>query len=235
MSASYFNARFAREGLTDTAYELFPLENAGQFGQLLADRPDLCGVNITIPYKKAILPFLTEMAETVKETGSANLALIRRHPDGVKLSGFNTDAEGFAACLPTAGIHRNALILGTGGAASTVAWVLRKGGTGVTFVSRTTTSGHVITYRHLADHPEILENHTLVVNATPAGMFPETAGCPEIPFDRLSSHHFLIDLIYNPERTQFMIRGAAMGAKTMNGMTMFRRQAELSYALFMGK
>jgi shikimate dehydrogenase len=231
-SADYFNARFHSSGLEDHHYRLFPISDVGQIHRLLDEYPDLSGFNVTIPYKEQIIPLLSGIDETAKEIGSVNVVLINRAKKGVKLTGFNTDAGGFEYSLKGSAHHPKALVLGTGGAAKAVAWVLHKAGTEVIFVSRNSAGDSRITYKMLWDNPGLVGEHTLIVNASPAGMFPDSGTYPDIPYERVGTNHLLYDLVYNPGLTLFLKRGAEMGAKVITGEEMFLRQAELSYSLF---
>jgi shikimate dehydrogenase len=233
-SAEYFNSRFARDRITDARYELFPMRGLQELPTLLSDHPELTGLNVTIPFKEKIIPLLTGIDPAAREIGSVNVVLIKRKGTETGLTGFNTDAEGFLSSLPDIASHRQALVLGTGGAARSVAWALAKAGVRMLFVSRTPNGPNQIGYHALEEFPEIIREHTLIVNTTPVGMYPHTNICPRIPFVNIGKEHFLYDLVYNPSQTLFLKKGAGNGARTQSGEEMFLKQAELSYSLFLG-
>jgi shikimate dehydrogenase len=233
-SADYFNSRFSRDGIRDAHYLLFPIPALQELHILLRNHPGLSGLNVTIPFKEKIIPMLADIDPAAREIGSVNVVLIAREGKEARLKGFNTDAEGFLSTMPGAADHRQALILGTGGAAKSVAWALSKAGVRVLFVSRTPHGPAEIGYGVLRESPEIIRAHTLIINATPAGMFPHTDTCPRIPFEHIGKEHFLYDLVYNPSPTLFLLKGAANGARTQTGEEMFLKQADLSYSLFIG-
>jgi shikimate dehydrogenase len=218
--------------MEDHHYRLFPISDPGEIHRLIEEYPDLCGLNVTIPYKEKIIPLLSGIDGTAKEIGSVNVVLIHREEKSVMLTGFNTDAGGFESSLKGSAHHPKALVLGTGGAAKAVAWVLRKAGTEVIFVSRNSAGDSTITYKMLWDNPGLVGENTLIINATPAGMFPDSETFPDIPYDRVGTNHLLYDLVYNPGLTLFLQRGAERGAKVITGEEMFLRQAELSYSIF---
>lgn len=231
-SATYFNQRFSSAGITNARYELFPLPSLAEIHQLLQRIPALEGLNVTIPYKEQILPLLSGVDDLAATIGSVNVVLIE-HQDGIpKLTGYNTDAGGFLASLPGKEHHRRALVLGTGGAAKAIAYALSLTGTGVTFVSRNPRHPLTLSYKQLWDDPEVIGTHTLIVNATPVGMYPDTGTFPNIPYHLLGPRHLLYDLVYNPQQTVFLLKGETNGAQTQSGENLFLAQADLSYKLF---
>jgi shikimate dehydrogenase len=226
-SGRYFAEKFTREGITDYIYELFPLEDISAFHSLWESHPDLRGLNVTIPYKEKVIPFLTELSEVVRETGACNC--IKKTNNG--LVGYNTDVTGFETVLlrnlqPR---HKAALVLGTGGAAKAVKYVLTKNGISYLSVSRSEGSG-IISYANL-DHTLISE-HLLIINTTPLGMYPHTNEAPVIPYESITPRHFLFDLIYNPAKTLFLEKGEAKGAFIQNGADMLTIQAEESWRIW---
>ncbi len=231
-SADYFNQRFRSEGPEGSRYQLFPIPAVQGIVHLLEEHPDLAGLNVTIPYKEKIMPYLTALDDLAAQIGSVNVILIQSSGGLRRLKGFNTDAQAFIHTLPEPDRHRNALILGTGGAAKAVAYALNQTGIKSLFVSRHSSSPDTIGYDQLHRDPEIMAEHTLIVNATPSGMFPETDACPDIPYDRLDERYLLYDLVYNPDRTLFLQQGASKGAQIQSGEAMFVKQAELSFNLF---
>jgi len=231
-SADYFNNRFRSAGLTEYEYRLFPIPVLNELHHLLKEHPELCGLNVTIPFKEKIIPLLTSIDDLASEIGSVNVVRIRREDGTLRMIGYNTDAGGFLATIEGKEHHAKALVLGTGGAAKAVAYALRKTGAEVTFVSRNPAGPGTTTYKKLWENPGIVRDHTLIVNATPAGMFPHTDSFPSVPYEQLNESHLLYDLVYNPEQTLFLQKGADHGARTLTGEEMFLRQADLSYAIF---
>jgi shikimate dehydrogenase len=224
-SKNYFTEKFRREGITDAAYELYPIEHISLLPGILEKNPQLAGLNVTIPHKEAVLPFLAEKSQAVLETGACNCIKISK---GV-LCGFNTDVIGFAQSLkPYLGPqHTKALILGTGGAAKAVAWVLEKAGINYIFVSR---SGPGLSYQQI--NQDIIVKHKLIINTTPLGMQPNTEKKPSIPYSKLTAGHLLFDLVYNPPKTRFLEEGEQYGAVIVNGLQMLEIQAEESWKIW---
>ena len=222
-SANYFNKKFAEEGI-DAEYSLYPLERIDDFPALL-NRVSFSGMNVTIPYKSAVIPFLTELDETAKEIGAVNVI---RFLSGGKTIGYNTDAIGFMDSIgpKLKETDKRALILGTGGAAKACFFGLKKLGISATFVSRTPKAGQLsYSELHLADYQ-------VIVNCTPLGMFPKTAEFPLLPYEQLNQAQFLYDCIYNPEETVFLREGRARGCRTQNGMEMLFGQAKAAWRIW---
>ena len=228
-SPAYFADKFAKENIVNCSYESFPIDTVEKLPVLLSSIPELEGINVTIPYKRSVIPYLNFCSDEVTKMEACNCIKIR---NGL-LSGFNTDVVGFEKSLsdklrPS---HTRALILGTGGSASAVEFVFEKLGIDFLFVSRTPTpSKKSCTYRELTK--DIIEQRTLIINTTPLGMFPEVGNCPDIPYQFLTAHHYLFDLVYNPERTLFLQKGEEMGAITKNGSDMLIIQAEESWKIW---
>jgi shikimate dehydrogenase len=230
-SQTYFSHKFDRLRLTDCRYELFELAEASDLPQLLARYPDLAGLNVTIPYKEQIWPYLTRVASSAALVGAVNV--IEFLADG-SLVGHNTDYVGFRESLrkfyPAATTPgQRALILGTGGAAKAVAVALRELGIAYWFVSRDPLSAQ-LTYAELT--PAIISAHPLIINTTPLGTYPAVQECPLLPYDALTPAHYLFDLIYNPRETLFLERGRLAGAHTKNGFEMLELQAEAAWAIW---
>ncbi len=226
-SKKYFTDKFEREGIRDCRYELFPLEDIQALPGLVEKEPELCGLNVTIPYKQQVIPFLDQMDEEVKQMGACNcIRLIHG-----KLHGHNTDVIGFEISLRKKwhSSHDTALVLGTGGAAKAVHFVLTKMGIPFREVSRTRSPG-VLDYASLT--PDIIHSTRLIINTTPLGMYPDVGGLPEIPYDALGPQHFLFDLVYNPEKTGFLEAGERRGATIANGSEMLSLQAEESWKIW---
>ena len=228
-SRHLFNAKFEYEGL-DCVYQHFDLKMVEEIREVMATYPDLCGFNVTIPYKEAIIPLLDEIDPIAKEIGAVNVVKIT---DG-KLKGYNADIYGFEQLLNRAingKTINHALVLGTGGASKAVQYVLKQKGIAYSMVSRSVEKGDY-TYETLSD--EVLRQNHLIINTTPLGMAPKTEDFPDIHYQALSSKHILIDLIYNPKETAFMELGKTWGAKVYNGMQMFEEQAKRTWEIFNG-
>lgn len=242
-SKDYFTKKFEREGLTDCVYEIFPLPNLSGFEDLIRSEPDLCGLNVTIPHKIGVMFYLTEIDEAAKAIDAVNcIKVVNARPAAsffsgevssmnVKLIGYNTDAYGFEKSLSPLlkSNHTKALVLGTGGASRAVTYVLQKLHIEYILVSRRSV-GKQLKYADL--NQEIIESHPLIINTSPVGMAPHIDECPDIPYEYLSSQHLLYDLIYNPEKTEFLKRGEAKGAAIKNGMEMLQLQAEKAWEIW---
>lgn len=227
-SRQYFTEKFRREGLDDCRYELFPLPTIEALPGLLEAHPGLEGFNVTIPYKTAVLPFLTAFDPVVPEIGAVNTVLVRSSV----LAGFNTDVWGFSRSLQNflpPGFRSRALILGTGGGSKAVQYSLRKMGLDFTLVSRAPGPGR-LTYGDI--DRQVLNRHLLIVQATPLGMSPDEASYPLFPFHNLSRNHYLYDLIYNPTETRFLKLAGKRGCKVKNGLEMLYLQAERSWEIW---
>jgi len=231
-SEIYFTRKFAEEGISNAKYRLFEIPDIKDLENLIRTIPNLRGFNVTIPYKEKILPYLHDLSPEATETGAVNVVLVERKGDAVHLTGMNTDVGGFAGTLPEPFPYKKALILGTGGAAKAVARALRSKNTDIMFVSRNRQEDGIITYQELMEDPGMLKTRTMIVNATPTGMYPKAGEAPDIPYDAITPEHFLYDLVYNPGNTLFMQKGEARGAKVVNGYNMFTRQAEAAFHLF---
>jgi shikimate dehydrogenase len=229
-SKKYFTERFQREGISDTSYENFPIASVGELPLLIKKYPDLKGLNVTIPYKEAVIPLLSAKHPVVEAIGACNCIKLT---DGT-LTGFNTDVTGFERSLKRylSPIHNKALILGTGGAAKAVAYVLSKLNIQFMYVTRNSqaTMQPQINYAALTD--EQVASHLLIVNTTPLGMYPDIDKAPSINYDMLSSQHYLFDLTYNPEKTLFLKKGEAKGSCIQNGYEMLVIQAEESWNIW---
>lgn len=226
-SRFYFNEKFEYEGL-DCLYQHFDIKSLDELQGIMAKYPDLCGFNVTIPYKENIIALLDEIDPVAKEVGAVNVVTVR---DG-KLKGYNTDVYGFEQLLERATKNRDtshALILGTGGASKAVQYVLKQKGIPYSTVSRDAAKGDY-TYDKLND--EVLKANPLIINTTPVGMFPQVDNFPDLHYQALTRQHTLIDLIYNPRETAFMELGRTWGAKVYNGLQMFEEQAKKTWEIF---
>jgi shikimate dehydrogenase len=226
-SKGYFANYFLKENILDAQYENYPIESIDFFTGLWNNNPSLQGLNVTIPYKKLVIPFLQHPSSVVQSIQACNC--IKLH-DGA-FYGYNTDVIGFEqSLLPyLQPHHQKALIFGTGGAAAAVEWVLQKLGIAYQLVSRTASEG-CIAYESLS--PEIIEAHTLLIQTSPVGMYPNVDEAPNLPYEAISSKHHLYDLVYNPAETKFLALGAAQGATTQNGLEMLHLQADASWEIW---
>jgi len=226
-SKNYFAEKFEREDINDFRYDNFELTSIEEFPDLIKSTPNLLGLNVTIPYKKEVMPFLDEISEEAQAVGAVNTILKKKN----KLFGYNTDVIGFQQSLEPLlkSHHTKALILGTGGAAKAVAYVLNQLGIKFLFISRTP-SENQLTYSQV--DASVLESYPIVINTTPLGMYPKVDVAPGINFTSLNKQHLLYDLIYNPVETLFLQKGKARGATTKNGLQMLERQAEAAWAIW---
>lgn len=226
-SRKYFSEKFASEEIEAT-YENFDLQDINEFPGVLKKHKDLKGLNVTIPYKEAILPFLDTLDATAQEIGAVNT--IKVEEDG-SLTGYNTDYFGFFKSLKPflKPHHQKALILGTGGASKAVIYALKILGIQATFVSRTPSKNGIL-YEHLSE--EILKEHKLIINTTPLGTFPKIEEYPSVPTEYLEKEHLVFDLIYNPPKTRLMQLAEQRGATVLNGGKMLVFQAEKAWDIW---
>ena len=227
-SKAHFTEKFEREQLHDYVYDEFPLTDIFEFPNLLKTYPDLCGLNVTIPYKKAIIPYLDELDESACEVGAVNVITFIK--DG-RLVGYNSDVFGFEqSFLPLFKPHHQmALIFGTGGAAVAVATVLRKHKIPFQFVSRQKTP-ETLTYEEL--HQNGFGDANILINATPLGMTPNTDTFANLPYERITSDFLCYDLVYTPVETLFLIKSKVQGAVIKNGIEMLHLQAERAWKIW---
>lgn len=225
-SPAYFRKKFAGMDI-DATYDAFPLADISELPGLIEKQPTLVGLNVTIPYKEAVMPFLREMNEVAASIGAANCLAIK----GGYIKGYNTDAEGFEKSLVPLlkAEHKRALVLGTGGSSKAVAYVLTQLRIPFTRVSTKEGPG-LLTYGELT--AEILAQHKLIINTTPVGMYPNTEAELPLPLESVGPQHLFYDLIYNPEETTFLAAGRQHGAVTKNGFEMLVLQAEASWAIW---
>jgi shikimate dehydrogenase len=231
-SKDFFNRKFKFEHI-DAEYLNFQIENVKELKDVLKDNPTLCGLNVTLPYKTQVMPLLDEIDNDARLIGAVNvIKFIRGRFNKLKLKGYNSDITGFKESIEpllNTEIHRHALILGTGGASKAVCQGLKQLGIEVQFVSRVPEAG-CITYDEVT--PDRIEKYTIIVNATPLGMYPHVEECPNIPYEALTSNHLLYDLLYNPDETLFMRKGKAKGATVKNGLEMLLLQAFVSWEIW---
>lgn len=231
-SALYFNRKFEELHLNDHEYKLFPIPSLLEFRDVLSRNPGLAGLNITIPFKIEILTFIDELSKEATAIGAVNCIKVSRNLGGIYLRGYNTDVHGFSQSLiPMLHKHHTtALVLGNGGSAKSVIYALDQLEISSTIVTRHPTESYHLDYNHL--NKTILEEHSLIINTTPLGMFPDSTAFPPIPYEFISADHLLFDLIYNPEETTFLRRGREAGATVKNGMEMLQIQAERSWEIW---
>lgn len=227
-SRNYFSNKFEYEKITDFTYQNFDIADIELFPKIFKETPDLIGLNVTIPYKEEVIPFLDELSENAKQIGAINT--IKILPNG-NLLGDNTDYFGFSESLKPLlkSHHKKALILGTGGAAKAIAFGLQQLQIDFIFVSRKTSS-NTITYSDLTK--ELFNEHQIIINCTPLGTFPNIENCPDIPYQYITQNHIAYDLIYNPEKTTFLNKAEQKGATIKNGYEMLVLQAEKSWEIW---
>ncbi len=227
LSRDLFTEKFTYEGL-DCRYQNYDIRSVERILDIIAEHPELCGFNVTFPYKEAIIPLLDELDPIAKEVGAVNTVKV----ENGKTKGYNTDIYGFEPLLERALKGRqveHALVLGTGGASKAVQYVLKQKNIPCSTVSRSAEKGDY-TYDTLSD--EVLRRNHLIINATPLGMVPRIDDFPDLHYQALSNKHILIDLIYNPKETAFMELGHTWGAKVYNGWQMFEEQAKRTWEIF---
>ncbi|MGB0882314.1 MAG: shikimate dehydrogenase family protein, partial [Vicingaceae bacterium] len=229
-SEKYFENKFEKDNILDSSYKLYEIENINLFPKLLQNTPSLIGLNVTIPYKEIILPFLSDIDAKAKDIGTINTIKISNN--GKTLKGYNTDYYGFKKSLkPFLDInHERALIFGTGGASKTVKYVLNELNIKCLLVSRNPTKDDEISYDDVNEY--VIKHHQIIINTTPVGMFPNINDFPKFDYENLTSKHLLYDLIYNPEETVFLKKGREKGAITLNGLQMLKLQAEKSWEIW---
>lgn len=230
-SKKFFTEKFAEEGIADHQYELFPIENIAAVVSLIAADDSLAGLNVTIPHKVGVMTYLNELDPAAQTIGAVNCISIQ-HKDGQTwLKGFNTDAYGFQESLKPylKKHHTHALILGDGGAAKAVKYVLDQ--LQITYLSVVRTAApNAILYSDLTE--DLLQKHQVIINTTPLGTFPNVEAAPAIPYQWLTDQHLAYDLVYNPEETEFLKRAKAKGAAIKNGFEMLQLQAERSWFIW---
>jgi len=222
-SKGFFTEKFAKEGI-DAQYLNFQIPEIGKLTDVLKENPELRGINVTLPYKTEVIPFLDELSDEAREIGAVNVVQIRNG----HLKGFNSDIIGFTRSIQPLlkPHHKKALILGTGGASRAIRVGLTRLGLEWKYVSRTPREG-MITYDDIT--AETLKEYEVIVNCSPVGMFPKVDECPAIPYEFLTADNLLYDLVYNPEDTLFLKRGREQGARGKNGLEMLHLQAIASW------
>lgn len=222
-SKKYFEDKFKKKKLTDFSYEIFDLQEINEIEELLL-KPNLLGFNVTIPYKEKVIDYLDALSDEAQKIGAVNCVLI----ENGKKTGYNTDAFGFEKTLVAhkKAHHESALVLGNGGAAKAVQYVLDKHLIPYQTISRKSE----INFENLDS--EIVSKNKLIIQCTPVGTFPNTEDCLDFPFEALTNQHLVIDLIYNPEYSKFILNASQNGAKTVNGYYMLEQQAEKAWEIW---
>lgn len=232
-SISYHNQRFADEGINAKYYN-FEIPSIDDLPAVLGSNPELKGLNVTIPYKEKIIPFLDYISPEARAIGAVNVVRVTRNGKETILRGYNSDVIGFTQSIDPMleDYHKKALVLGTGGASKAVAYGLKTLGIEPVLVSRYQREG-TIQYEQIT--PEVVQEYNVIVNCTPIGMYPKTEECPQLPYEALTERNILYDLIYNPDETLFMRKGAERGANVKNGLEMLLLQAFASWEFWQGK
>lgn len=228
-SRSYFKKKFEDENINNISYENFDIKNIDLFPSIIKDTKNLKGLNVTIPYKEQVIPYLDKINKKAKAIGAVNTIKITKKG---KLVGYNTDCYGFKNTLKPyiKPHHKKALILGTGGASKAIAYTFNELGITYQYVSRNLKDGVSFTYNTLTEKD--ISEHQIIVNCTPLGTFPNVEDCPNIPYAAITKKHILFDLIYNPEETRFLSLGKQNKATIINGLNMLRLQAEKSWSIW---
>ncbi|AEW85049.1 shikimate dehydrogenase [Flavobacterium columnare] len=228
-SKNYFTNKFQNESLTLIfSYDNYDIQKIGEFKEIIINEPNLIGLNVTIPYKEKIIPYLDELSETAKDIEAVNTIKITSDK---KLIGHNTDFYGFQESITPllCNHHKKALLLGTGGASKAIAYALKNLGIDFLFVSRQQFN-NTITYDQL--NASTLAEYTIIINCTPLGTYPNIQDCPTIPYEFITSNHLVYDLIYNPEKTSFLTKAEEKGAIIKNGYEMLVLQAEKAWEIW---
>ena len=228
-SKQYFTEKFAREGLNDCRFEIFPIPSIKEFPALLKNNPLLKGLCVTIPYKEQVLEYLDVLSPEVKVIGATNSV----HFNNKQLIGYNTDIIGFEQSFSKLlqPHHSKALVMGTGGASKAVQYVLAKLGIAFLVVSRNAGGGEAqVLYKDIDE--VLLEEYTIIINCTPVGMQPNDNTLPDLPYQFISARHYLFDLVYKPAKTLFLVEGERRGAVIQNGFEMLVLQAEESWRIW---
>lgn len=229
-SPGYFNEKFSNEGI-DAVYEKYALQSITDLQAVIDYTPDLCGFNVTIPYKEKVMTYLDNISPEARAIGAVNVVKVTEKDGKKYLVGYNSDVIGFTRSIQPLiePHHTKALVLGTGGASKAVVYALYKMGIETLLVSRYK-KDNTIQYEQIDE--DLLKEYTVVVNSTPCGMAPHFDECPPLPYQFLTSRHLLFDLIYNPDETLFLKKGREQGAVTKNGLEMLLLQAEGAWEIW---
>ena len=226
-SIGYFNEKFENEGI-DAEYVNFEIPSIEMLPEVIASNPELLGLNVTIPYKEKVMSYLDFISPEARAIGAVNVISVIHKGRNILLKGYNSDVIGFTQSIEPMlePFHKKALILGTGGASKAINYSLRSLGLETVFVSRYERPG-TISYDKITG--EDVQEYNVIVNCTPCGMYPHTNECPNLPYEAMDSHNLLYDLVYNPNETMFMHKGAQHGATVVNGLEMLLLQAFASW------
>ena len=233
-SISYFNQKFADEGI-NAKYENFEIPSIDILPEVIDSHPDLRGLNVTIPYKEKVIPFLDSITPEARAIGAVNVIRVTHEGKNTILKGFNSDVIGFTQSIEPMldnKWHHKALVLGTGGASKAICYGLKSLNIEPVLVSRYERPD-TIQYKSIT--PEVIKEYNVIVNCTPLGMYPNTEVCPDLPYEAMDNHTICYYLIYNPDQTLFMRKGAAHGADVKNGLEMLLLQAFVSWEFWHGK
>ncbi|MEE4196080.1 MAG: shikimate dehydrogenase [Bacteroidales bacterium] len=231
-SPQYFRKKFINENIKDADYQLFPLNQLEDFRLLLQDNPEIAGLNVTIPYKTDIIPWLDELSPAARAIGAVNTIKFKFLTNGLQLSGYNTDYLGFAESLKPhlKAWHTKALILGTGGSSKAVIYALKQMKLDCQMVSREPKNKDHLDYSMLSG--DLIADYKVIINTTPVGMYPDVEQKPRIDYSSLTQQHILFDLIYNPGKTNFLLEGEKRGCRIINGLEMLKIQADYSWKIW---
>lgn len=232
-SKSYFNEKFENEGI-NAEYINFEIPTLASLPEILASNPELKGLNVTIPYKEKVISYLDSISPEARAIGAVNVIRVDHKGNDTYLKGFNSDVIGFTKSIEPLleRFHKKALILGTGGASKAINFGLKSLGLETVFVSRFERPG-TIQYSQIT--PDIIQEYNVIVNCTPCGMYPHIDECPQLPYEAMTSKNILYDLLYNPDETLFMKKGAQHGATVKNGLEMLLLQAFASWEFWHNK
>lgn len=232
-SKSYFNEKFENEGI-NAEYINFEIPTLDSLPEILASNPELKGLNVTIPYKEKVISYLDSISPEARAIGAVNVIRVDHKGNDTYLKGFNSDVIGFTKSIEPLleRFHKKALILGTGGASKAINFGLKSLGLETVFVSRFERPG-TIQYSQIT--PDIIQEYNVIVNCTPCGMYPHIDECPQLPYEAMTSKNILYDLLYNPDETLFMKKGAQHGATVKNGLEMLLLQAFASWGFWHNK
>ncbi|MBN2167570.1 MAG: shikimate dehydrogenase [Marinilabiliaceae bacterium] len=230
-SQKYFTEKFDQENI-NARYLNFPIASIDELPGLIQHHPYIAGLNVTIPYKEQVFKYLTEIDAIAKDIAAVNVIKFTWNKSHAILKGYNTDTIGFTNSLTPLlkTNHTKALILGTGGAAKSVAYSLKKLGILYRYVSRNPQGSSQVSYNSLTR--EIIESFPLIINSSPLGMYPNIETYPDIPYMYITNNHLLYDLVYNPEITEFLRRGKEHGAQIKNGLEMLHIQAQEAWKIW---
>ena len=231
-SQKYFEKKFKELNIENVKYSLFPISEISKINSLIANNKNLCGLNVTTPYKELVIPFLQHIDPLIIKLETVNVIKIEREDNEIYLKGYNTDYLGLKKCFEELNFPENsrALILGSGGSGKTVAYVLNIMNIPYTIVSRNPKNLKQLSYRNVSE--SVIKHHNIIINASPVGMFPNVNSYPTIPYSSITSQHICFDLVYNPSETIFLQKCSQAGAKILNGLKMLYVQAEEAWKIW---